>query len=77
MQVDIQQIKDRVLQQSEAVHRLQAEIGKIFSVTRERIRQIETVAMHKLQEPTCARRLAGFLEHPQPIKMEPCERAST
>ena len=54
-----------------------SEIGKIFSVTRERIRQIETVAMHKLQEPTCARRLAGFLEHPQPIKMEPCERAST
>jgi RNA polymerase primary sigma factor len=54
-----------------------SEIGKIFSVTRERIRQIETVAMHKLQEPTCARRLVGFLEHPQPIKMGPCESAST
>ena len=37
-----------------------SEIGKIFSVTRERIRQIETVAMHKLQQPTCAKRLVGF-----------------
>lgn len=41
-----------------------SEIGKIFSVTRERIRQIETVAIHKLQQPTFAKRLAGFLEHP-------------
>jgi RNA polymerase primary sigma factor len=47
-----------------------SEIGKIFSVTRERIRQIETVAMHKLQQPTCAKRLAGFLEHAQPVKKE-------
>jgi RNA polymerase primary sigma factor len=46
-----------------------SEIGKIFSVTRERIRQIETVAMHKLQQPTCAKRLAGFLEHPLPVNM--------
>jgi RNA polymerase primary sigma factor len=54
-----------------------SEIGKIFSVTRERIRQIETVAMHKLKEPTCARRLAGFLEHPDPIKIEHLEPANT
>ncbi len=47
-----------------------SEIGKIFAVTRERIRQIETVALHKLKEPTCAKRLAGFLEHPLPIPME-------
>jgi RNA polymerase primary sigma factor len=46
-----------------------SEIGKIFSVTRERIRQIETVAMHKLQQPTCAKRLAGFLEHPLPVNI--------
>ncbi len=54
-----------------------SEIGKIFSVTRERIRQIETVAMHKLKEPTCARRLAGFLEHPEPVKMEQFEPVNT
>jgi RNA polymerase primary sigma factor len=45
-----------------------SEIGKIFAVTRERIRQIETVALHKLKEPTCAKRLAGFLEHPVPVR---------
>jgi len=50
-----------------------SEIGKIFSVTRERIRQIETVALHKLQQPTCAKRLAGFLEHPAPVKMNQFE----
>ncbi|MGA2062003.1 MAG: sigma-70 family RNA polymerase sigma factor [Thermoguttaceae bacterium] len=54
-----------------------SEIGKIFSVTRERIRQIETVAMHKLKEPTCARRLAGFLEFPEPVKMEQFEPVNT
>ncbi|MGA2797308.1 MAG: sigma-70 family RNA polymerase sigma factor [Thermoguttaceae bacterium] len=54
-----------------------SEIGKIFSVTRERIRQIETVAMHKLKEPTCARRLAGFLEHPEPVKMEQFQPVNT
>jgi RNA polymerase primary sigma factor len=47
-----------------------SEIGKIFSVTRERIRQIETVALHKLQQPTCAKRLVGFLDHPRPVKIE-------
>lgn len=50
-----------------------SEIGKIFSVTRERIRQIETVAMHKLQQPTCAKRLAGFLEYPPHVKMDQYE----
>ena len=47
-----------------------SEIGKIFSVTRERIRQIETVAMHKLQQPTCAKHLVGFLDHLAPVKTE-------
>ncbi len=40
-----------------------SEIGKIFSVTRERVRQIETGAIRKLQQPNNASRLAGFLEH--------------
>jgi RNA polymerase primary sigma factor len=50
-----------------------SEIGKIFSVTRERIRQIETVAMRKLQQPTCAKHLVGFLDHLAPDKTEQYE----
>jgi len=38
------------------------EVGRIFAVTRERIRQIEHRAMRKLQDPLAARRLTGFLE---------------
>ncbi len=40
------------------------EVGKIFSVTRERVRQIESKAVRKLQEPYRSRRLAGFLDLP-------------
>jgi RNA polymerase primary sigma factor len=38
------------------------EVGKIFSVTRERVRQIETKAVRALQHPVRARQLSGFLE---------------
>jgi len=38
------------------------EVGKIFAVTRERIRQIEHRAMRKLQDPLASRKLTGFLE---------------
>ncbi len=38
------------------------EVGKIFSVTRERVRQIETKAVRALQHPIRARKLAGFIE---------------
>jgi RNA polymerase primary sigma factor len=38
------------------------EVGKIFSVTRERVRQIETKAVRKLQQPYRSRTLAGFVE---------------
>jgi RNA polymerase primary sigma factor len=38
------------------------EVGKIFSVTRERVRQIETKAVRKLQQPYRARSLASFIE---------------
>ena len=38
------------------------EVGKIFSVTRERVRQIETKAVRKLQHPNRARQLASFLD---------------
>jgi RNA polymerase primary sigma factor len=37
------------------------EVGKMFSVTRERIRQIEAIAFRKLQHPTRARTLSLFL----------------
>jgi RNA polymerase primary sigma factor len=39
------------------------EIGRIFSVTRERVRQIEAEAIRKLQDPGPSRKLAGFVEH--------------
>jgi RNA polymerase primary sigma factor len=38
------------------------EAGKVFSITRERVRQIETGALRALRHPTCVRKLAGFLE---------------
>lgn len=38
------------------------EIGERFNITRERIRQIETVAIRKLQHPLRSRKLEGFLE---------------
>ena len=37
------------------------EIGKEFHVTRERVRQIETKAMQKLNQPFVARRLKDYL----------------
>jgi RNA polymerase primary sigma factor len=40
------------------------EVGKIFSVTRERVRQIETKAVRALQHPIRARKLSSFLERP-------------
>ena len=38
------------------------EVGRIFKVTRERIRQIEARAVGKLRDPARSRRLEGFLE---------------
>ncbi|HLU48744.1 MAG TPA: RNA polymerase sigma factor RpoD, partial [Planctomycetota bacterium] len=38
------------------------EVGKIFKVTRERVRQIEAKAIRKLQHPIRSRELEGFLE---------------
>jgi RNA polymerase primary sigma factor len=40
------------------------EVGKIFQVTRERVRQIEAKAVRKLQHPVRSRKLSGFLERP-------------
>lgn len=38
------------------------EVGKIFSVTRERVRQIESKAMRKLRQPYRSRHLVSFLD---------------
>jgi RNA polymerase primary sigma factor len=51
------------------------EVGKIFSVTRERVRQIETKAVRKLQQPYRARALASFLEGIEvPTEPDPPQR---
>jgi RNA polymerase primary sigma factor len=39
------------------------EVGRIFKVTRERVRQIEAKAVRKLQHPVRSRLLEGFLEN--------------
>ncbi|NBB94654.1 MAG: RNA polymerase sigma factor RpoD [Planctomycetes bacterium] len=39
------------------------EVGRIFKVTRERVRQVEAKAVRKLQHPVRARKLEGFLEN--------------
>lgn len=41
------------------------EVGLIFNVTRERVRQIEAKALRKLRHPTRAKKLKGFLEMPE------------
>ncbi|MEN6405914.1 MAG: sigma-70 family RNA polymerase sigma factor [Thermoguttaceae bacterium] len=39
-----------------------SEVGKVFSVTRERVRQLEHDALRKLQQPSHAARLVDFLD---------------
>jgi RNA polymerase primary sigma factor len=39
------------------------EVGRIFSVTRERVRQIEVKAVRKLQHPVRSHKLCGFLDN--------------
>ena len=43
------------------------EVGKIFSVTRERVRQIESKAVQKLQQPFRSKRLSSFLDLTNPM----------
>ena len=43
-----------------------AELGEKFSLTRERIRQIEAAALRKLREPSRSGRLRTFLEPAPP-----------
>ena len=53
-----------------------SEVGKIFSVTRERIRQIEMDAIRKLQHPSCSGKLADFLDRPAAESLTPTQSAS-
>jgi len=46
------------------------EVGKIFSVTRERVRQIESKAVRKLQSPYRSRILTGFLDGVEPAPVD-------
>jgi RNA polymerase primary sigma factor len=43
------------------------EVGRIFKVTRERVRQIEAKAVRKLQHPVRSKQLRGFLEELMPV----------
>ncbi|MCM8779696.1 MAG: hypothetical protein NC914_00890, partial [Candidatus Omnitrophica bacterium] len=38
------------------------EVGSIFKITRERVRQIEAKALKKLRHPTRSRRLRSFFD---------------
>ncbi|MCK4850236.1 MAG: hypothetical protein KAT11_02740, partial [Phycisphaerae bacterium] len=38
------------------------EVGRIFQVTRERVRQVEAKAINKLQHPVRSRKLESFLD---------------
>jgi len=41
------------------------EVGRIFKVTRERVRQVEAKAIRKLQHPVRRRKLESYMEHEQ------------
>ena len=43
------------------------EVGRIFNVTRERVRQIEAKAIRKLQHPVRSRKLEGFVDGIGPV----------
>jgi RNA polymerase primary sigma factor len=53
------------------------EVGRIFSVTRERVRQIESKAVRKLQQPNRCQSLSSFVEGDQapPTQQSPAESA--
>lgn len=52
------------------------EVGKIFKVTRERVRQVEAKAIRKLQHPVRSRKLEGFLTATSEEELEEQEEAS-
>lgn len=71
LRAEIDRVLSTLTEREEAVIRLRfgldgrphtlEEVGKIFNVTRERIRQIEAKALRKLRHPSRVRCLKGFL----------------
>ncbi len=53
------------------------EIGELYNVTRERIRQIEAKGLRKLRHPTRLRHLQGFLDSEQPPPQQNSSRQQT
>jgi RNA polymerase primary sigma factor len=53
------------------------EVGRIFSVTRERVRQIESKAVRKLQQPYRNKTLMSFLDGAEPTMPESTESANS
>jgi RNA polymerase primary sigma factor len=47
------------------------EVGRIFKVTRERVRQVEAKAIKKLQHPVRSRKLVGFLDQAAVRELKP------
>jgi RNA polymerase primary sigma factor len=47
------------------------EIGDVFRISRERVRQIEAIAFKKLRQSDAGGRLASFLEKPSPAAQAP------
>ncbi len=54
-----------------------AELGEKFSLTRERIRQIEAAALRKLRDPQLSHRLSSFVEPRQPRGSRRRSRSAT
>ena len=55
------QVLDSRFGLADGIPRTLEEVGKMFGVTRERIRQIESKALRKLRHPSRRNQLAGFL----------------
>jgi RNA polymerase primary sigma factor len=69
----ISEVLDTLTEREESVLRLRfglddgrsrtlEEVGKVFGVTRERIRQIEAKALRKLRHPSRSKQLKDFME---------------
>ena len=53
------------------------DLGEIFSVTRERARQIEAAAIKKLKEPSCSQKLSGFVDRLVSLPLDTDETADS
>ncbi len=53
------------------------EVGRIFKVTRERVRQVEAKAIRKLQHPVRARKLQGFVDEESGAAEAPIDPKAT